>query len=67
MKDGYDAQELAHEMRVCVCALITAHKREDWNGFWAAVEITKAALGQYILITDEEWAIFRDDTKRVKA
>ena len=53
MRDGTDAIELAQEMRVLFCALITAHKRDDWCAFWAIVEITKSHLGTYANFTDE--------------
>ena len=33
--EGYAEYKIANEMRVILCALITAHKREDSNAFWA--------------------------------
>jgi hypothetical protein len=53
--------EVAHEMRVLFCALITAHKRKDFNAFWATVEIVKHNLGQYANFSDDDWAVFRND------
>ena len=66
MRDCNDSIQLAHEMRVILCALITAHKREDSNSFWATVEIAKTHLGTYAAFSDDEWAVFRDDKKRAK-
>ena len=31
--EGYAEYKIANEMRVILCALITAHKREDSNAF----------------------------------
>ena len=56
--------EAANEMRVILCALITAHKREDGLAFWATVEIAKTTLGKYANFDDEDWALFRGDSKR---
>ena len=63
---GHDmaAWKIANEMRVLFCALITAHKREDPNAFWATVEIAKATVGKYANFDDEDWAVFRGDTAR---
>lgn len=54
----------AQQMRVLFCALITAHKREDHTAFWATVEIAKHQLSSWANFDAEDWALFRDDTKR---
>ena len=54
---------LAQQMRVLVCALVTAHKRDDSNAFWATVEIIKVTLGNEATFSDSDWAIFRGDAK----
>lgn len=51
--------KLAQKMRVILCALITAHKKQDEEAFWATVEIAKATIGERINFSEEEWAIFR--------
>lgn len=56
--------KVANEMRVILCALITAHKREDANAFWATVEIAKAVAGKYVNFNDEDWAVFSGDSRR---
>jgi hypothetical protein len=56
--------KIANEMRVILCALITAHKREDSNAFWATVEIAKTVVGKYANFNDEDWAVFRKDSAR---
>jgi len=69
MSEGHDLGEgegrclaewkMANEMRVLLCALITAHKREDSNAFWATAEIAKTVIGKYAVFDDEDWAVFR--------
>ena len=49
---------IAQEMRVLFCALITAHKREDYSAFYATVEIAKTTLSKYVNFNDEDWAVF---------
>jgi len=55
---------IANEMRVLFCALITAHKRKDFNAFWATVEIAKTTLSKYANFNDDDWAVFRNDKPR---
>ncbi len=72
--EGHDAGEcfgrdiatwqMAHEMRVLFCALITAHKRKDHQAFWSTVEIAKSTVGKYANFDDEDWSVFRGDTPR---
>lgn len=49
---------VANEMRVLFCALITAHKRDDENAFWATVELTKKVLGTYANFDEKDWRVF---------
>ena len=58
---------LANQMRVLLCALIAAHKKEDHSAFWSTVEIAKATLNQSANFTDDEWAIFRNDKSKEQA
>lgn len=55
------AYEMANQMRVLFCALITAHKRNDGLAFYATVEIVKGVLGKYVNFNEEHWAVFRRD------
>ena len=57
---GYD---LAQQMRVILCSLITAHKKDDFCAFWASVEIAKTTLSQYANFSDEDWRLFRGDER----
>lgn len=51
--------KIANEMRVLFCALISAHKREDHNAFWATVEIAKSTIGKYANFDENDWSVFR--------
>jgi hypothetical protein len=55
---------MAQEMRVLLCALITAHKRKDNTAFFATVDIAKKTLSEYANFSDEDWAVFRGDSPR---
>ena len=61
---SYAGYKIANEMRVILCALITAHEREDSSAFWATVEIAKTVVGKYANFNDEDWAVFRKDSAR---
>lgn len=58
---GLAQWEMANEMRVLFCALITSHKRDDANAFWATVEIAKTTIGKYANFDEDDWAVFRND------
>ena len=60
---GISQWTIANEMRVILCALITSHKREDENAFWATVEIAKVVIGKYADFDDGDWAVFRSDQR----
>ena len=62
--EGYAEYKIANEMRVILCALITAHDRDDSSAFWATVEIAKTVVGKYANFNDEDWAVFRKDSAR---
>lgn len=53
------AYMVASQMRVILCALITAHQRDDHNAFWATVEIGKKTLSSYANFSEEDWRVFR--------
>lgn len=52
------AYEVAQEMRVLICALVTAYKQEDSIAFWATVELAKKALGAYANFENRHWSVF---------
>ena len=54
---------MAEEMRVLFCALITAHKVNDYGAFYATIEIVKKTLAAHIKYEDKHWDIFRTDKK----
>jgi hypothetical protein len=62
--EKYGQHKVADEMRVILCALITAHKRKDTMAFWSTVEIAKTVLGKYAIFNEEDWALFRNDRLR---
>lgn len=62
--EGFTGYKIANEMRVLFCALITAHKRNDYRAFYATVEIVKTTLSKYCNFNEEDWAVFRNDCPR---
>ena len=58
--------ELAQQMRVLVCALVTAHQKADFHAFWATVEIIKSHLNVYVSFDEEDWDIFRGEANQQK-
>lgn len=60
------AYTVANEMRVLLCAIITAHKQEDELAFWATVELAKKALGSYANFDEKQWRIFDGKQREAK-
>lgn len=58
LEENANGYFLANEMRVLLCALITAHKQQDELAFWATVEVAKKALSHHANFDEKDWKIF---------
>ena len=55
--------EIAQAMRVLLCALMAAHKRNDEAAFLATFEIAKHQLSKYDDFNNHDWYLFRHGKK----